>query len=226
MRTFILTIVYFFIGTLSVVFQNQPSLFPELAVKAAIIPVLLILFLLNIKVNDDKLHRMIFMGLLFSWAGDVILEFSDRNELMFTAGLLSFMAAQYLYLTVFFKTPGRNTIFKNRIYLLIPVLIYGAVLLLLLYNDLSEMRIPVIIYAFVILTMLTGAVNRIEKVNRSSFYLVLTGAILFVISDTSIAINKFSYPFKYSGIVIMSTYIVAQYLIVTGYIKQFATKFR
>jgi uncharacterized membrane protein YhhN len=69
--------------------------------------------------------------------------------------------------------------------------------------------------------MLAGAINRIDKVKKKSFWLVLAGAILFVISDSAIAINKFSYHFEYSGIVIMSAYIVAQYLIVTGYIEQF-----
>lgn len=226
MRTFILTILYFVMGSLSVLLQYQPSLLPELAAKASIIPVLMILFILNTDLNEDKLHKLIFMGLVFSWAGDIILEFSHRNELMFIAGLLSFMAAQFLYLAVFFKTPGKNTIFTNRTYLIIPVLLYGAALLLILYKDLSAMRIPVIIYALVILTMLIAAVNRIEKVNQSSFYLVLAGAILFVVSDSLIAINKFSFPFKLSGVLIMSTYIVAQYLIVTGYIKQSAARFK
>jgi uncharacterized membrane protein YhhN len=91
-----------------------------------------------------------------------------------------------------------------------------------LYGDLAEMKLPVIIYATVILTMLSGAINRKEKVNRRSYLLVLGGAILFVISDSSIAINKFSLPFESSEIVIMSTYVMAQYLIVTGYIDQFS----
>jgi uncharacterized membrane protein YhhN len=82
------------------------------------------------------------------------------------------------------------------------------------------MKLPVILYAIIILTMLTAAINRKDKVNKVSFYLVLAGAILFVISDSSIAITKFSHPFKSSVIVIMSTYVVAQYLIVIGYIAQ------
>jgi uncharacterized membrane protein YhhN len=89
-----------------------------------------------------------------------------------------------------------------------------------LYAGLAEMKLPVILYAIIILTMLTAAINRIDKVNKISYYLVLSGAILFVISDSSIAIAKFSHPFKSSGIVIMSTYVVAQYLIVIGYIAQ------
>jgi uncharacterized membrane protein YhhN len=95
------------------------------------------------------------------------------------------------------------------------------VLVSFLYDDLADMRLPVIAYAIVILTMLAGAINRIEKVKTESYYLVLTGAILFVISDSVIAVNKFSHQFKSSGIFIMSTYVIAQYLIVTGYIFQF-----
>jgi len=128
-----------------------------------------------------------------------------------------------MYSVVFFSTRGKNALSGSRAYLVIPVLVFGIGLIYFLYGDLSGMRIPVIIYAIVILFMLAGAINRIEKVNRQSYFLVLTGAILFVISDSLIAINKFSFHFEYSGIVIMSTYLAAQYLIVTGYIKQSKT---
>jgi uncharacterized membrane protein YhhN len=160
-------------------------------------------------------------GLFFSWAGDVVLEFSKNNGNIFILGLVCFLLAHIMYLTAFFITPGKNSILTNRIWLLIPVIIYGMVLVSYLYSDLAEMRLPVILYAVVILTMLTGAMNRKDKVNKRSYYLVLGGAILFVISDSSIAINKFSHQFESSGIIIMSTYIVAQYLIVSGYISQF-----
>jgi uncharacterized membrane protein YhhN len=83
------------------------------------------------------------------------------------------------------------------------------------------MKLPVIIYAIVILAMLSGAINRKEKVIKKSYYMVLAGAILFLISDSMIAIDKFSHHFNSSEILIMSTYIGAQYLIVEGYISQF-----
>ena len=161
-------------------------------------------------------------GLIFSWSGDIFLEFSHLNPEMFIPGLVSFLLAHVMYIIIFIRTPGKNSILKSRIFLLIPVMVFGIILIWFLYDDLADMRIPVIIYAVVILTMLATALNRIDKVNRNSFYTVLAGAILFVISDSTIAINKFSTPFEASGILIMSTYILAQYLIVTGYIKQFA----
>lgn len=124
-----------------------------------------------------------------------------------------------MYLMVFFSTPGRSVIIKKP-YLLLPVLIYGAVLVYWLYNDLNGMRVPVIFYAIVILTMLSGSINRLEKVNRPSYWLVLAGAVLFVISDSLIAVNKFSCHIEYSRIWVMATYISAQYLIIIGYIRQ------
>jgi len=162
-----------------------------------------------------------FAGLFFSWAGDVILEFSQTNGNMFIFGLACFLLAHIMYFTVFIITPGNNCILTNRIYLLIPVIVYGIGLVFYLYDDLNNMRLPVIIYAIVILSMLTGAINRKEKVKKVSYYLVLAGAILFVISDSAIAVDKFSFHFESSHIVIMSTYIVAQYLIVVGYFYQF-----
>jgi uncharacterized membrane protein YhhN len=162
-----------------------------------------------------------FTGLIFSWAGDVILELSKVNANMFVAGLLCFLMAHIMYFTVFITTPGKNSVLSNHLWFLLPVIIYGIALVIYLYGDLAGMKVPVIIYAIVILSMLSGAINRKEKVNRRSYWLVLAGAILFVISDTAIAVNRFSLPFESSGIVIMSTYILAQYLIVTGYINQF-----
>jgi len=125
-----------------------------------------------------------------------------------------------MYLTVFFTTKGKNYIILKRSFLLLPVIIYGVVLIGYLYKSLGDMRLPVIVYAVVILTMLSGAINRYNKVTSRSYNLVLAGAILFVLSDSMIAVNKFSYSIPSARIFIMTTYIIAQYLIVTGYIKQ------
>jgi uncharacterized membrane protein YhhN len=221
MKNSAISIVYFIIGLISIILLDQPVFLPGFISKALIIPLLVILFLVNLNPGKNRLHSLMLAGLFFSWSGDVVLEFSNNNGNMFIVGLVCFLLAHIMYFTVFLLTPGKNSIMTNRIWLLIPVIIYGLVLVFYLYADLAEMRLPVIIYAAVILTMLSGAINRIEKVNRKSYYLVLAGAVLFVISDSSIAINKFSHQFESSDIVIMSTYIVAQYLIVAGYISQF-----
>jgi uncharacterized membrane protein YhhN len=216
-----LSLAYFLIGIIFIIVQDQTSFYSGLVLKGIIIPILMVLLLVNRKSVPVRLLYIILAALIFSWAGDVILEFSQRSETFFIPGLVSFLLAHLMYLTAFLKTPGRNSILKNRIYLLFPVLVYGGGLITFLYPDLGSMRLPVTIYALVIFTMLGTAINRLEKVNPISFYLVLSGAILFVLSDSAIAVNKFGHHFGSSGIVIMSTYILAQYLIITGYIKQF-----
>jgi uncharacterized membrane protein YhhN len=222
MKRFLIPVIYFLTGAIYILIQNHASFYAGLFFKALILPVLMILLLQKLNLSGSRLHRFMFAGLIFSWGGDVILEFSKVNTDLFVAGLLCFLLAHVMYFIVFITTPGKNSILSSRLWMWVPVFIYGIGLVSYLYGDLAEMKLPVIIYAIVILTMLSGAINRKDKVNQRSYLLVLGGAILFVISDSAIAINKFSLQFESSGIVIMSTYILAQYLIVTGYIEQFS----
>jgi uncharacterized membrane protein YhhN len=215
MKTKVLSFLYFLTGILFIILENHSSSLTQFIFKALIIPWLVIIFIINVKPFMNRLNLLMFAGLFFSWAGDMALQFT------FIPGLILFLLAHVMYLTSFILTPGRNVIFTKRFYLLIAVLIYGALLVYYLYGDLGDMRLPVLVYALFILAMLSAAINRMEKVNRTSYWLVLAGAILFVLSDSAIAIHKFSLNFNYSGIVIMSTYLAAQYLITIGFIKQY-----
>jgi uncharacterized membrane protein YhhN len=48
----------------------------------------------------------------------------------------------------------------------------------------------------------------------------VAGAVLFVLSDSLLAINKFYQPLAFAGTLIMLTYCAAQYFIVMGFIKR------
>ena len=82
------------------------------------------------------------------------------------------------------------------------------------------MLVPVIIYILVILTMAISASLRKGSVSTFSYNLILLGALLFVISDSFLAINKFYIKVPSEHIIIMSTYAFAQYCIVMGILKQ------
>ena len=226
MKTNLLTFIYFIIGTLFLIFENNPSYIPAFTLKIVMIPVLAAIFVINLRTGLDSLHKLILAGLFFSWAGDGLLEIPNQTADLFIPGLISFLLAHIMYLLAFFLTIGENFINKRGLGLLIPVSLFGAGIIFYLYNDLGDMMIPVTIYTVVILTMVTGAINRLKKVNVVSFWLVLAGAILFLISDSALAINKFGHPFPGSSIVIMSTYLLAQYFIVTGYIRQFRSELK
>jgi uncharacterized membrane protein YhhN len=55
--------------------------------------------------------------------------------------------------------------------------------------------------------------------NRKAGLLMMIGALLFVISDSVLAVNKFYSEFNGAGIVIMLTYGIAQLMITEGAIS-------
>ena len=55
--------------------------------------------------------------------------------------------------------------------------------------------------------------------NTSARFYILFGAIAFIASDSFLAINKFQEPIDHAAILIMSTYLAAQFGIVYGVIK-------
>jgi uncharacterized membrane protein YhhN len=221
MKTRILSISYFIVGALFILAHYCQLADAALISKVLIIPPLMVIFILNLKLDSNRLHKFMFAGLFFSWVGDILLEMPAGCEVMFVAGLGGFLLSLLMYAFVFFTTPGKNEVFHRRFYLLIPVLLYGLAMGLYLYDHLADMRLPVMVYETVMISMLAGAVSRIGKVNGISYIMVLTGAILFIISDSVLAVNKFVNPVTLSTLIIMGTYIAAQWLITIGYIKQF-----
>ena len=95
----------------------------------------------------------------------------------------------------------------------------SASLFYFLKDGLGVMLLPVVIYMLVILSMSTSAYLRKDKANILSYGLVFLGAIFFMISDSILALNKFYETIQLANILIMTTYALAQYLIVLGILK-------
>ena len=55
---------------------------------------------------------------------------------------------------------------------------------------------------------------------------MMAGAMLFIISDSLLAINKFYYPFQMAGIFVMVTYGLAQYFITYGAIRYISSGYK
>jgi uncharacterized membrane protein YhhN len=227
MNRHIFTFFYFTLGILFIFLEYQNTLITALTVKALLMPSLAIFFYSGVKRNFQLLHKLVITGLIFSWLGDLSLQLANDKwesllspDKMFIIGLGSFLIAHVFYIFAFNLPVGKNTVLTSRIYMTILVIAYGIILIRLLYTNLGDMMIPVILYAIVILLMLLSALNRYGKVNKVSYVLVAIGALLFVISDSMIAINKFHMKFDYARILIMITYITAQFLIVSGCILQ------
>lgn len=165
----------------------------------------------------------VLIAFFFSWTGDNLLMFSGKNELFFYAGVGGFFFAQLTYIYTFtkFSEYGGKGFLQKHMSIGILFIAYAAGIYYLLYPNLEGMMRPIIlIYALSLIAMSMMALNRHSRVSYRSFSLVFIGSVLFVISDSLIALNKFYMEFSMAGFWIMLTYIAAQYLILRGLILE------
>ncbi len=151
---------------------------------------------------------MIIVGLISSMAGDVFLMLpSDR----FVAGVIAFLIAHLFYIVAF-----ASEISALIWWPLIPIVTYGIVIYTILAPYLGKLQLPVLIYVAAILIMTWLAWERWSQTGQSGMLLASVGAVLFVISDTILAINRFRGAFKPARALNLTTYFAAQWLIASS----------
>lgn len=173
---------------------------------------------------DKTVVKLASWAYFFSWAGDLFMMYSG-DFLYFILGIFSFLVAQVVYIFLFLRTinlSGKKPFLKKKPMWFMPYMAFGLVVYIALFPQLdAALRIAILVYMVAILIMSAMALNRYGNGHPVSFSLVFTGSLLFVISDTLIAINRFLIAIPYEGLLIMTTYIAAQYLIMRGLLKQY-----
>lgn len=145
-------------------------------------------------------------GLLFSLAGDIFLMLpSDR----FLAGLVSFLLAHLCYIGAF------ALVLPTWVLSLwgLPVLFFAGSIYWLLRPHLGTMQLPVLLYMAIIVLMAWLAVTLFVQRGEWWTLSAAVGAILFVISDATLALNRFRKPFRGAQLIVLGTYYLAQWLI-------------
>lgn len=195
---------------------NQPL---QTFTKPLLLPLLALYFLATIRFKFTRFNTAIFVGLLFSFLGDVLLIF----PYLFILGLLSFLFTHFCYLFAFLSYPSaRRGYLIRKPWLVLPFLIF-----LIGYNTFllpgipSDLYIPVIFYSIAIIAMSLSALNLNTLISKIAFVPLFSGALLFVASDSILAFNKFQdqVHIPYVGFLIMLTYILGQYFIVKAAIQ-------
>ncbi len=203
------------------------NLFAELTHNQTLIyiskPLLMIFLGLHFWTNrtTNRFTNLILAGLFFAFLGDTLLMFrvgAEGQTNFFLFGLASFLLTQLCYSIAFWgygkKTSG--TIFRKPL-LAIPFIAFLVGNMALLWEGLpTAFRLPVLAYSTVITLMAVSCCNLFNSLPSTIFKWLMIGVVLFVISDTMIGISSFKMQIPYSGLLIMGTYIAAQYLIVRG----------
>jgi uncharacterized membrane protein YhhN len=173
--------------------------------------------------SSESINRsaIVILGMIFSLAGDILLLNADY----FIAGLIAFLVAHVLY--IFSYRQHRHEDAENALHglhrarLAFPIILAGTGLIVVLYPVLGDLRVPVIFYAAVLVMMVINALFRYGRTSSKSFWMVFAGAVLFMVSDSTLAIDKFLLPISYAPFWIMLTYIGAQFLIIEGLTTHF-----
>jgi len=167
---------------------------------------IILIALIRIRENLSLYAYAIIAGLLCSVAGDVFLMLPSDQ---FVGGLASFLVAHMFYIVAF----SYHRRFRPLSWSLVPFALYGIVIFSILFPYLGEMKAPVLAYVVVILVMGWRAYERWAQIGQGAALLAFLGALLFILSDSVLAINRFRGHFEVARALSLSTYFAAQWLI-------------
>ena len=220
-----LIIVYFLLAIAEIIGTHIDYLPLIFATKPLLMVTLFVWFYLQTKESvNSKFRNYLLLSIVFAFGGDTFLMFLPFDEIFFLLGLGSFLIGQLFYVFAFsnsIATPKGSFNKPMGAMLLIVFLSYYAILMYALFPYLEDFLIPVLVYGVAVCAMGVSSGWRLNKVSIESFLLVFIGAMLFVLSDTIIAVNQFLYKGNLlnAQVFIMITYVLAQYLIAKGGVK-------
>jgi uncharacterized membrane protein YhhN len=214
--------------------------------KPLLMPLLALYFFFSIEGSRNKVHNWILAALFFSWIGDVSLMMTPeteqdvslmgiaKNKYYFFIGLIAFFVGHVFYISVYLThiKEGTFSLFRQSKLYFTPILIHTVAMLAIVvpavFNDpeKSIATVPVIFYAMMLASMVGFALNRYNNTNMASFKSVLIGSVLFLISDSLIALNflVMNASIPHGSLMIITTYVAAQFLIVDGVLKHYQLK--
>jgi uncharacterized membrane protein YhhN len=175
--------------------------------KPLLVPLLLVWVLVA---TDRRPPRWLATGLVFAFLGDVLLQLP--GTLWFLAGMGAFLVMQVCYL-IGFAALGSYAWLRAR-----PLVVAGWVVLWVALNlvvgpQLGELRWPILVYSVALTAMAAAAVATGDR-------RIGVGGVLFLISDLLIGLRAAGMEIPASGVLVMTTYLAAQYLIATGWVDR------
>jgi uncharacterized membrane protein YhhN len=177
--------------------------------KPLLMPLLLLFYIWNV----DNFNSLIIWALIASFFGDVFLIWSEQ-KLFLLGGIASFLIGHIFYVIAFLSFH-----FPLWFYLLlVPYIVIGAVISSKLFPSINKsMKLPVGMYMVVILLMSFFSLTRIWSESFIPFLLPFLGSLFFITSDSILAFDMFTEKKRTTHTSIMVTYILAQFLIVLGF---------
>lgn len=154
----------------------------------------------------DTVEKLVAFGIVFSIIGDGFLVVDGDRA--FFAGTSAFLTAQILYAAAFWslRAPARPIAPVAGV-----VVVISALLVVNLWRPAGGMRPAVAVYALAITLMVGTALGTLGgPMPPVAALCAASGAVLFYISDATLAWNKFRRPVPHASIVTMGVYWLGQ----------------
>ncbi|MBL7162558.1 MAG: lysoplasmalogenase [Anaerolineales bacterium] len=170
-------------------------------------------------VVHGNINWLIF-ALLFSLAGDIFLMLPGN---LFLPGLIAFLLAHMAYIFALSIALPPLNLASLIVVLMVgmtSVQIYRRVAAGLESSGETRMKIPALLYTTVISVMVILALLTLVSNGWENYRALLlsAGALLFSISDTWIAWDRFVEPLKYRDLRVMSSYHLGQVCLCLGFL--------
>jgi uncharacterized membrane protein YhhN len=152
-------------------------------------------------------RRAVLAGLLLSTAGDIFLMLPQDR---FVFGLASFLLAHIAYLYALTRHRGLQ---PWRWPFLAYALVAGLVLALLWPRLPQALQIPVLVYVIALAGMAAQAAAVATQRAHAGAMAAALGGFSFVVSDATLALDRFHTPWPGAVVLVLASYWLAQFLI-------------
>jgi uncharacterized membrane protein YhhN len=160
---------------------------------------------------------LILLALFFSGLGDIFQLYLKQGQLFFISGLVSFLLSLISYIAFFLKIRYSNYPLPSCQWAFIFIataIVLGFLFFLMPY--LGKMTLPVLLFAVVASIALQAVMHAFRLRDQPVGWYALAGALLYMLSSGIVAIHYFYQPVPGGEILIMLTYGLAQWGLVTG----------
>ena len=162
--------------------------------------------------------KPMFRALLFATIGDFFLDFHQYKGYKgpwFIVGMLGFLVMQIIYMRNFRKLQpqkrGVSNLFK---------VLYAALAIVINYFMIprlpKDLQIPVLVY--------TGFLAGMGLLSTSVNFRMGLGGFTFMVSDCMIGFNMAKFGVPYGKEIVIVTYLIAQYLLITEWSRLMVKK--
>ncbi|MFW9999646.1 MAG: lysoplasmalogenase [Candidatus Hodarchaeota archaeon] len=188
------------------------------ASKPLAMPLLILFYVFGVvnSVGVNRVDWLIVIALIGGMAGDIFLMLKSQEK-WFLFGMIGFLINQIFYVISFFIGVGNLTLFNAwGLFLFGPVVFIIGFMVPRFIKKTEDLKIPVLVYIGAILLMHTAAVVRLALIQEISNIFIYLGSILFIFSDSILAMIKWEGEFKHGRLINLITYFFAQFYIALG----------